>query len=178
MFFVWLAFIACLALVSYTIFLMVGEVAGAPFVPISQKDLAVIFNRLKVKGSDVFVDLGSGDGRVVRSAAQILNIPSIGVEINPFLVAYSQIVSRLKKDYQAQFVLQNLYNFPLANKTIIFMYLYPKTVKNLSEKIQKECLKGTRVVSVTFAIHKWKDKLYQTFSTPSGKTVYCYKLPA
>jgi len=178
MFIVWLTFIVCLALVLYTIFLMVGDIAGAPFVPLVQKDLNVIFKHLKVKKSDVFVDLGSGDGRVVRIATQTLGIPSIGVEINPFLVVYSRILSRLKKDSQAHFILQNFQNFPLTSATMVFMYLYPEAVIKLGTKIQKECLKGTQIISVAFAIPEWEKNLYKAFSTPSGKMVYWYKLPS
>ena len=64
---------------------------GAPFVPSLNKDLREIFAKLySLSEKDYLVDLGSGDGKVLK-VANSLGARALGVEINPFLYFFSKI---------------------------------------------------------------------------------------
>ena len=70
---------------------------GAPYVPTRRRDLQLGFDELYALTSrDVLVDIGSGDGAVLREAAS-RGATAIGYEINPLLVLLSRLLSRRQK---------------------------------------------------------------------------------
>ncbi|MDO4773756.1 MAG: methyltransferase domain-containing protein [Candidatus Saccharibacteria bacterium] len=62
---------------------------GAPFVPSLRRDVALLFDELKIGPDDAVLDIGAGDG-VVLSAAAARGARAIGVEINPLLVVWAR----------------------------------------------------------------------------------------
>ena len=64
---------------------------GAPFVPSRRKELDIIFKKLyKLNKNDLLVDLGSGDGKVLKAASDF-GARALGIELNPFLVLFSKV---------------------------------------------------------------------------------------
>lgn len=72
----------------FFLYLCVAFVTGAPFVPSTQKTSECMIALSGCKAGENIIDLGSGDGRLVRLAAA-KGAHALGVEINPFLVWYS-----------------------------------------------------------------------------------------
>lgn len=67
---------------------------GAPYVPTRRRDIVQAFDDLyKLTAHDTLVDIGSGDGLVLREAAR-RGAGAIGYEINPFLAAISWLLNR------------------------------------------------------------------------------------
>lgn len=76
---------------------------GAPYVPTRSKDLERAFDDLyAIGGDDVLVDIGSGDGKVLRLASA-RGAKAIGYEINPFLVLISKWLSRRDQRVKVRF---------------------------------------------------------------------------
>ena len=78
------------------IVVLVGFVAftGAPYVPSKRRDVARAFEELyKLTAKDVLVDIGSGDGVVLREAARH-GANAVGYEIHPLLVLVAKVLSR------------------------------------------------------------------------------------
>ena len=74
---------------------LLSALTGAPYVPSFQKELRLAFKDLYKLGKDDFiVDLGSGDGVVLKTAAEF-GASGLGIEINPVLVYISRF--RLRK---------------------------------------------------------------------------------
>ena len=77
---------------------MMSRWQGAPYVPTAHAKVSLIFNRLlghiSVEGKTVF-DLGSGDGRICIEAAK-RGMNATGFELNPLLVHYSWLSSRIQ----------------------------------------------------------------------------------
>ena len=80
----WAIGIACILLFGFTAFF------GAPFLPTLDNRTKDALDLLDLKPGDHLLELGSGDGRLLREAAK-RGIRSTGYELNPLLVAYSQI---------------------------------------------------------------------------------------
>lgn len=84
-----------LLLIAGIVFVCFGLVIarGAPYVPTHRRQLDVAFRKLyPLSRGDVLLDLGSGDGVVLRKAASY-GAAAIGYELNPLLVAASRILS-------------------------------------------------------------------------------------
>ena len=109
----------------------------------------------KVTPQDVVIDLGSGDGRTVITAAR-LGARALGIEYNPDMVEYSKRqAAAAGMTERASFVKADLYETSFAEATVLTMFLLPEINRKLRPKIL-ELRPGTRIVSNTFTMAEWK----------------------
>ena len=119
-------------------FLMVFVVAfGAPYVPSRPSDVARAFDDLYDIGRrDLLVDIGSGDGMVLREASR-RGARAVGYELNPLLVLISRLVSR--NDTRVVTLLSNFWrqDFPDAT-TIVYVFGESRDIERMASKVQAE----------------------------------------
>jgi precorrin-6B methylase 2 len=131
----------------------------------------------KVTPSDFVMDLGSGDGRTVITAAK-RGARALGVEYNPDMVELSKRnADKAGVAGRAQFVKADLFNTDFSKATVITMFLLPEINLKLRPKILK--LKpGTRVVSNSFTMGDWTaDQTVElTASTGCDNSSWCTAL--
>jgi SAM-dependent methyltransferase len=125
------------------------------WVPTPQALVDKMLDMAKVTAKDYVMDLGSGDGRTVITAAK-RGARATGIEYNPEMVKLSQ--ANAKKEGvadRAEFKKADLFQTDLSKATVITMFLLPDINLKLRPKLLK--LKpGTRVVSNTFTMGDWK----------------------
>jgi cyclopropane fatty-acyl-phospholipid synthase-like methyltransferase len=138
-------------IIFLSIFFILPFLVGAPYEGIKEKPLNQMIKVTNPKKSDIAVDLGSGDGRIVIAFAK-KGIKAIGFEINPFLVIYSRRkIKKLKLEDKAKIFWKNFWHAEFKEYSIITTFQYFTVSKKLEEKINNECKKGTKIVS-----HYWK----------------------
>ncbi len=120
----------------------------------------------KVGPADHVIDLGSGDGRIVITAARRFGASGLGVEIVPDLVQRS---IRSARDAgvadRVTFKVQDLFQTDLSPATVITMYLLTEVNLQLRPALLK--LKpGTRVVSHDWDMGDWKAEQTTVVSVP------------
>ena len=150
------------------VFLILSFFTGAPFVPTPRDHTKEAIDILKVKPKDIFIDLGSGDGRLLIFAAK-RGAYVIGWEINPFLVLYSRwrlLVAGLSK--QSNVYWGDYRKASLRKATCIFIYALPKFMVALEEKTRNELQSNCRIVVYKFAFPHWK----KSKQTQSGLYYY------
>ncbi len=110
---------------------------GAPYVPSQRKYVKRAFDSLyKVGPKDVLVDVGSGDGVVLRIAAS-RGAKAIGYEINPLLVLISRLLSR--GDTRIETRWSNFWQVALpADTTVVYAFSVSRDARKLTRKIQQE----------------------------------------
>jgi precorrin-6B methylase 2 len=125
------------------------------WVPTPQSLVNKMLDMAKVTPADFLMDLGSGDGRTVITAAK-RGIRSMGVEYNPDMVELSKINAEKEGvASRATFVKADLFETDFSKATVITMFLLPDINLKLRPKILN--LKpGTRIVSNTFTMGDWK----------------------
>lgn len=110
---------------------------GAPYVPSKKADLKLAFDQLYIlNSSDRLVDIGSGDGVVLRLAAK-KGARAVGFEINPILVAISSWLSRNDDHVSvrlADFWFQNLPD----DTTIVYTFGESRDITKMYQKVQRE----------------------------------------
>lgn len=148
---------------------------GPPVVPTPKWILEEIFLVVKPKKGELFVDLGSGSGRVVKMAVQKYGAKGLGVEINPFLVFWSKISAKFLGIKNIEFRRENYLKTDFSGAKIIFMYMLPQFLPPVVAKIEKECKKGTIIISQRFAVGDWQDKLIKEITRPINST-FVYRL--
>ena len=110
---------------------------GAPYVPSHRSDVTKAFDELyKVGSSDTVVDVGSGDGVILRMAAA-RGARAVGYELNPALVLVSRFLSRRNKK-----ICVELADFWFAklppSTTLVYAFAVERDVKKLAGKLQDE----------------------------------------
>jgi SAM-dependent methyltransferase len=125
------------------------------WVPTPQMVVDKMLDMAKVTGGDFVMDLGSGDGRTVITAAK-RGARALGVEYNPDMVALStRNAEKAGVSGRARFVKADLFETDFSRASVITMFLLPDINLKLRPKILR--LKpGTRVVSNTFTMGDWQ----------------------
>lgn len=128
----------------------VAGLMGAPYVPILRRDHQPLLNLINLKPGQTLIDLGSGDGQLLRAAAA-RGIRCIGYEINPVMVFISRIVCwRYRKLVTIH--LANLWQLHLPPTDAIYAFLMPKFIDRLDHKLTTEVTHPTLVISYIFEI--------------------------
>lgn len=110
---------------------------GAPFVPSLEKDVNQLDDIYPLKPDDVLIDVGSGDGKILRYAAKKNVKKAIGYEINPIFWLISVI--KLKKYPNAKAYLANFWVKPFDPAvTIVYAFIVTRDANKLQKKIQFE----------------------------------------
>ena len=143
------------------------------WVPTSQAMVDKMLDMAKVTPQDNVIDLGSGDGRTVITAAK-RGATALGIEYNPKMVELSQR-SAAKEGVgdKAQFRKADLFETDLSQATVITMFLLPEINLQLRPKIL-DLKPGTRVVSNSFTMGDWTPD--ETAEVREGCTSYCKAL--
>lgn len=138
---------------------------------------------------ETLVDIGSGDGRVVITAAT--KCPdlkqAVGVELDPALVALSKRrVHELQQSDPAlgiasrvAFVLDDFMNVQLAHVDVVVLFFLPH--REIARVLQEKLRPGTRVVTYVFQIAQWTpERTVETvpFMTERGtSSIFLYRVP-
>ena len=124
------------------------------WVPTPQVLVEKMLDMAKVTPQDFLMDLGSGDGRTVITAAK-RGLRAQGVEYNPDMVSLAQ---RNAKEAgvtdKATFVRGDIFETDFSKATVITLFLLP----SLNMKLRPTILTmrpGTRIVSNTFTMEDW-----------------------
>ncbi len=142
------------------------------WVPTSQALVDKMLDMAKVTANDYVMDLGSGDGRTVITAAK-RGARATGIEYNPDMVEFSnRNAAAAGVGESAQFRHADLFETDLSQATVITMFLLPDINLKLRPKIL-ELKPGTRIVSNSFTMDAWQDDETATVDSAQGCTVYC-----
>lgn len=110
---------------------------GAPYVPSRRRDVKRMFDTLHpVRSGDLVIDLGSGDGLILREASR-RGAKALGYEISPILVAISQWLSR--HDKKVSVSVANFWRSTFPDETtVVYAFSVEKDARKLTKKIQTE----------------------------------------
>jgi hypothetical protein len=128
---------------------------SVPYVPTPQDVVERMLEMAKVGAQDYLIDLGSGDGRIVVTAAKKYNARGFGVDLNPVRIKEStDNAAAAGVSDRVAFHQRNLFETDLSDATVITMYLLPRVNLELRPKLL-ELKPGTRIVSHDFDMGEW-----------------------
>jgi len=145
------------------------------WVPTPQALVDKMLNLAKATPKDFLMDLGSGDGRTVITAAK-RGIHALGIEYNPDMVALSQRnAAKEGVSDKAKFTKADLFETDFSKATVITMFLLPDINLRLRPKIL-DLKPGTRIVSNSFTMGEWETDATDEATAKEGCTSYCTAL--
>ena len=152
-----------------------------PFVPTPQEVVERMLELAQVKKGDVVYDLGSGDGRIVITAAKKYGVKAIGFEIDPNLVKQSrENIQKAGVAHLAEIRQQDILTVDLSPATVVTMYLLPEVNLKLRPHLWKQLKPGSRVVSHDFDMGDWKAAKVEHIKDDSNwdHTIYLWRIEA
>lgn len=129
---------------------------SVPYVPTPQAVVDRMLAMGRVTAQDYLIDLGSGDGRIVVTAAKKFGTRGFGVDLNPVRIGEANDNARRNGvTDKVAFYQRDLFETDLSQATVITMYLLPRVNLALRPKLL-ELKPGTRLVSHDFDMGDWK----------------------
>lgn len=129
---------------------------GGPYVATSKPGVTKTIELLNIKAGEVFIDLGSGDGRLLLAAAY-KGARVIGYETNPWLVWQSRrLLARAGFGKNSRVHWANLWRADLSKGDAISIFILPNLLIDLEKKFDRELKKGTSLVTIGWPLPTWQ----------------------
>jgi hypothetical protein len=154
-------------------------------VPTPQEVVERMLQIAKVTSTDYLIDLGSGDGRIVITAARKHGARGFGVDVNPQRINEANANAKQAGVVdKVAFYQRDLFETDLSEATVITMYLLPRVNLELRPKLL-DLKPGTRLVSHDFSMDDWKPDTHvqmdvkEKYGASGGKSdIYFWVVPA
>jgi protein-L-isoaspartate O-methyltransferase len=147
----------------------------APYMATPQEVVDRMLEMAEVAKGDVVYDLGSGDGRLVITAAKRYGARGVGVEIDPALIAQSRANARKAGvDTLVEFREQDALTVDLSPASVVTLYLLSGANLKLRPTLQKQLKPGSRIVSHQFGMGDWVPTRTETIIDHRGTSRLLY----
>ncbi len=154
-----------------------GVNLDVPYVPTPQNVVNRMLEMAQASANDIHYDLGSGDGRIVVTAARDFKVKKgVGIEIDPVRIkeANANAKSAGVTD-RVTFMQTDLFAFDFTEANVLTLYLLPDVNLKLRPTILDRMKPGTRVVSHAFTMGDWRP---DNQDTVDGETLYFWVVPS
>ncbi len=150
----------------------------APYVPTPQAIVEKMLEAGHVKPGELVYDLGSGDGRVVITAAQKFGARAVGIELRADLCRIaSERIKMLGLDDRVRMVQGSALRVDLSPADVVTMWLLTSSNERMKPKLEKDLKPGSRVVSNQFPIKGWKpSEIVKARDGSMEHTIYVYEI--
>src|SRR6185436_6395928 len=119
-----------------------------PFITTPDNVTMTMLQIARVNAQDYVIDLGSGDGRIVITAAKRYGARGLGVDLDGALVSEAKREARRQGVAdRVEFLEQNLFITDIDKATVLTSYLFPQVNMELRPRFFAELKPGTRIVS-------------------------------
>ncbi|MBM3814480.1 MAG: methyltransferase domain-containing protein [Acidimicrobiia bacterium] len=151
----------------------------APPVPSPQNVVEKMLEVANLKPGETLYDLGSGDGRVLVTAAQQFGAKAFGVEISPEQVHASNVkIRRLKLEESCKVIEGDLLKVDLSQADVVTIYLLTASNDLIRPNLEKYLKPGARVVSHDYPIRGWQpSRVEKVEAFKRHHTLYVYEMP-
>lgn len=150
-----------------------------PFVPTPIEVVKKMIELANPKQNELLIDLGCGDGRIIRYASKEYGCRSIGIEINPLLVDYVNKKIIEEKLSNVKIINEDFFKYDFSKANILTLYLTSKAIEILKPKLIQMLLNGSRIVCHDFPIKGLKPKIIEEVKikySPRIHKIYLYEI--
>jgi precorrin-6B methylase 2 len=154
-----------------------GVQLDVPYVPTPQELVDRMLKLANVGPNDIHYDLGSGDGRIVVTAARDLKVKKgVGVDLDPVRIAEAnENAKKAGVTDRVTFHQGDLFQMDFKEASVLTMYLLPEVNLKLRPKILDEMKPGSRVVSHAFTMGDWQPDKHEVVD---ARNIYLWIVPA
>jgi SAM-dependent methyltransferase len=147
----------------------------APYYPTPETIVEKMLQLGGLKAGEKVFDLGSGDGRIVVTAAREFGVKGIGIDINPKRIAEANAnAKQAAVTNLVTFRNEDLFEADIHEASVVTLYLLTTLNLKLRPKLWHDLKPGTRVVSQTFDMGDWKPEKEEMVE---GYNIYLWTIP-
>jgi SAM-dependent methyltransferase len=145
------------------------------YVPTSYEVVDAMLTMAKVTKDDVVYDLGSGDGRLVISAARDYGARGVGIDVTPRrILEANENARRVGVVDKVTFIQGDMFVEDISEATVVTLYLLDELNLRLRPKLLRELKPGSRIVSNTFKMGDWEPEAIEIID---DKFIYLWIVP-
>lgn len=149
---------------------------GAMFVPTANVMVRTFLDAVFMNAEDLLVDIGCGDGRILRAARRRYGVRALGFEVNLMAYLIARVSSLGIRGIQIRW--KDFWKVDLSVANVVFCYLFPDVMERLAKKLEKELHPGTHVISCNFSLPGWSPlKILSPDSSLHNDPIYVYRFP-
>lgn len=149
---------------------LLAFVYGAPFVPASMEAARAMLEAAKLKPGDKVYDIGCGDGRLVRLAAD-QGARAVGIELSPLVWLLARARALLWRS-RAELRLGDFRWSDLSDADAVFCYINGEALGWLEAKLLRELKPGARAVLYVYPFPSWK---HESAVPHAGNSIFVYR---
>ena len=169
--------IVCKLLFAFSLVSVFPITQGAMFHPSARVTVKTFLDHVPMKAGELLIDIGCGDGRVLRAAKRRYGVRALGFEVNPLAYAMARLRTIGMEGIEVR--LRNFWNVDIGDADVVFCYLFPDVMGRLAQKLVRELRPGTRVISCNFPLPGWRhSELLYPESSLHADPIYLYQIPA
>jgi SAM-dependent methyltransferase len=128
-----------------------AALSSAPWVPITKKDIPELFEIAGVKRGGIFVDIGCGDGRILK-IAQERCMRGRGYEISFLFYLIAKLRFLFSPSPRPEIFFKSFWSADISDADIVFFFLTPRVYEKVGEKLFQELKSGACVISYVWPI--------------------------
>jgi hypothetical protein len=141
---------------SWVVASLAQELSKLPYVPTPQIVVDEMLKLANVTAKDFVIDLGSGDGRMIITAARNFKANGLGVDIDAKLVQLSNKQAKADGvDERVKFIEQDMFKTDISKATVVTLYVLPDFMEKLRPKLLAELKPGSRIVAHDYYMSDW-----------------------
>ena len=150
----------------------------APYLPSPQVVVEKMLEAARIKPGEYVYDLGSGDGRIVITAAQKFKANAVGIEISDVLCKSTlKKINTLGLASQVKIINGNALKVDLSPADVVTLYLLTSSNARLKPNLEKYLKPTSRVISLNFGMPGWKVARVETVRVDrQTHTIYVYEM--
>jgi len=157
----------CAALFLVTTSNFAQDYGDTPYVQTPQNVVDKMLEIAKVGPKDYVIDLGSGDGRMIITAAKKHGARGYGVDLDRRLVSLAnRRAAQAGVADRAVFYERDLYKADISRATVVTIYLLPEVNLMVRPKLLATLKPGTRVVSHDYDMGEWPPDVSLVLDAP------------
>jgi SAM-dependent methyltransferase len=123
---------------------------GALYVSTSRKRITALLDTLPLQAGQLLVDLGCGDGRVLRQAHRRFGVQAVGYELNPLAYLKARLLCAGHSGIKV--LRRNFLKADCTDADMVFCYLFPDVMADVAAKLKAELKAGAIIASCNFAV--------------------------